>query len=84
MSNLASGYRNVGQIDQAIKLHEETLALRKAKLGPDHPGTLMSMNNLALYYQDAGQIERAMKLSEETVALEKSKLGPDHPRRSVA
>ena len=32
---------------QALKLHEETLAMRKAKLGPDHPHTLMSMNNLA-------------------------------------
>ena len=27
---------------------------RKAKLGPDHPDTLMSMNNLALGYQAAG------------------------------
>ncbi len=58
---------------------EETLALRKAKLGPDHPDTLKSMNNLAISYADAGQFERALKLLEETLALQKAKLGPDHP-----
>ena len=26
----------------------------KAKLGPDHPDTLMTMNNLAMGYQAAG------------------------------
>ncbi len=30
-----------------MKLREQTLALRKAKLGPDHPDTLLSMSNLA-------------------------------------
>jgi tetratricopeptide (TPR) repeat protein len=53
--------------------------LRKAKLGPDHPATLNSMNNLAASYFVAGQIERALKLREETLALRKAKLGPDHP-----
>ena len=32
-------------------LSEETLALMKSKLGPDHPDTLASMNNLAVGYQ---------------------------------
>ena len=62
-----------------MKLHEETLALQKAKLGPDHPDTLSSMNNLATSYPDAGQHDRAMKLYEETLALRRAKLGPDHP-----
>ena len=37
MSNLALGYRRAGKLDRALPLHEETLALMKAKLGPDHP-----------------------------------------------
>ena len=50
MNNLAVSYAAVGRLAEALKLHEETLALRKAKLGPDHPDTLASMNNLANSY----------------------------------
>ena len=75
----ASSYAAAGQIERALKLCEETLALQKAKLGPDHPDTLTSMNNLANSYAAAGQNERALKLREETLALQKAKLGLDHP-----
>ena len=51
----------------------------KAKLGPDHPDTLTSMNNLAVGYQAAGKLDKALPLFEETLALRKAKLGPDHP-----
>ena len=40
MNNLAMGYRDAGKLDQALPLFEETLKLRKAKLGPDDPDTL--------------------------------------------
>lgn len=77
MNNLAEGYRAVGKLDRALPLHEETLALKKANLGPDHPNTLTSMNNLAMGYQAAGKVDRALPLLEETLALMKVKLGPD-------
>ena len=51
----------------------------KAKLGPDHPDTLKSMNNLAISYAGLGRHAEALKLNEETLALMKAKLGPDHP-----
>ena len=41
------GLPGAGKLDRALPLHEEVLALRKAKLGPDHPDTLTSMSNLA-------------------------------------
>jgi hypothetical protein len=62
-------------------LYEETLALQKAKLGPDHPDTLASMNNLAHSYAALGRQADALKLREQTLALRKAKLGPDHPAR---
>ena len=37
MNNLALSYSDLGRHADALKLREETLALRKAKLGPDHP-----------------------------------------------
>ena len=51
MNNLAMSYEAAGKNDRALPLYEETLALRKSKLGPDHPDTLQSMNILASSYQ---------------------------------
>ena len=79
MANLALAYQAAGRLDLALPLHEETLKLRKAKLGPDHPDTLTSMANLALAYQDAGRLDLALPLLEQTLKLRKAKLGPDHP-----
>ena len=79
MSNLADSYDALGRHAEALKLREETLALRKAKLGPDHPDTLRSMSNLAESYYALGRHAEALKLREETLALRKAKLGPDHP-----
>ena len=47
MTTSPYSYAALGRHAEALKLGEETLALRKAKLGPDHPDTLWSMNNLA-------------------------------------
>jgi tetratricopeptide (TPR) repeat protein len=79
MNNLAVSYHALGRYADAVELHEQTLALRKAKLGPDHPGTLMSMYNLAVSYHALGRYADALKLREETLALRRAKLGPDHP-----
>ena len=72
-------YQAAGKLDLALPLDEETLKLSKAKLGPDHPETLASMNNLAMAYRAAGKLDLALPLFEETLKLRKAKLGPDHP-----
>ena len=77
-NGLTSALKGQAGLD-ALKRYEETLALRKAKLGPDHPDTLMSMNDLASSYSALGRHAEALKLYEETLALRKAKLGPDHP-----
>ncbi len=79
MNNLAWAYQAAGKLDLALPLFEETLKLSKAKLGPDHPDTLISMNNLARAYQAAGKLDLALPLFEETLKLRKAKLGPEHP-----
>ena len=68
-----------GRVNEALPLFEETLKLRKAKLGPDHPDTLESMFGLAWAYQAAGRLDEATSLHEEVLRLRKAKLGPDHP-----
>jgi tetratricopeptide (TPR) repeat protein len=79
MLGLAYSYQALGRHAEALKVFEETLALRKARLGPDHPDVLTSMNDLACSYYALGRHAEALKLHEETLALRKAKLGPDHP-----
>ncbi|MFQ3650699.1 MAG: serine/threonine-protein kinase [Gemmataceae bacterium] len=79
VEKLIGTLKKKGANEQALPLLEETLKLTKAKLGPDHPNTLASMNNLAAGYHAAGQQAKALPLLEETLKLTKAKLGPDHP-----
>jgi eukaryotic-like serine/threonine-protein kinase len=76
---LADTYAALGRLADALKLHEETLALMKARFGPDHPLTLMSVMGLADSYNALGGHQAAVRLYEETLARMKAKLGPDHP-----
>jgi len=77
MHGLANSYSDLGRLADALKLREETLALRKAKLGLDHRDTLASMCILALSYAALGRHVDALKLYKETLALQRAKLGPD-------
>ncbi len=79
MNNLAAGYWAGGKLDLAVPLFEETLKLEKARLGPEHPGTLQTQANLGVNYRDAGKFDLAVPLFEELLRLQKAKLGPEHP-----
>ena len=76
---MAISYSALCQYADARKLFEETVALRKIKLGLDHRQTLASMSALVTAYLALGQHADALKLCEETLALQKAKLGPDDP-----
>ena len=47
MNDLAVWYNDLGRHVEALKLDEETLALKKEKLGANHPDTLWSMLEVA-------------------------------------
>jgi tetratricopeptide (TPR) repeat protein len=72
-------YYAAGQFDRALRLHEQVLKARRAKLGDDHPDTLLSMINLASSYWAAGQNDRAIPLYEQVLKAQRAKLGDDHP-----
>ena len=44
---LANDYEDLGRFQEAVKLHEDNLAMLKATRGPEHFDTIKSMNNLA-------------------------------------
>jgi tRNA A-37 threonylcarbamoyl transferase component Bud32 len=68
----------LGEESLAVEVVQKALATRKAKLGPDHPDTLTSMNNLAAVYEASGQLAKAVLLYEETLEKQKATLGADH------
>jgi serine/threonine protein kinase/tetratricopeptide (TPR) repeat protein len=68
----------LGEYPLAAEVFQKALATFKAKLGPDEPVTLGSMNNLAMAYRASGQVTKAVPLYEETLEKQKVKLGPDH------
>ena len=78
-NSLAIAYRTAGRTEDAIRLHEQTLAARERVLGPDHPDTLASRSNLAIGYRAVGRTEEAIRLHEEALAAKERVLGPDHP-----
>jgi hypothetical protein len=59
-----------------VTLHEETLKRRRAKLGPDHPETLQSMNNLARAYLALRRPE-AEPLLRQALAIRQKNLPDD-------
>ena len=77
-------YRGVGESERAIGFLQRSLAPSKAKLGPEHPDTLASMNNLAAAYQacrEAGPGPAALRGDAEA---RKPSSAPNIPTRSSA
>jgi tetratricopeptide (TPR) repeat protein len=64
---------------KALPLHEQTLRLRIAALGPSHIDTLQSMSNLGASYRGARKLDRALSLHEEAFKRCKARLGADNP-----
>jgi len=72
------------RIDQAQARYEKTLALAGEKLGPDHAGTLTTLNQYATVLRDRGKLEDARRAYERVVESRERTLGPDHPDVAAA
>jgi tetratricopeptide (TPR) repeat protein len=79
LGNLAIVLADQGDLDAARRLHERALAIREARLGPDHPDTAESLNILAGVLADEGDLAGARTLHERALAIFEAGLGPDHP-----
>ncbi len=69
----------VARLPEAIALFERMRDTQIAKLGPDHPDTLFTLNSLALAYKAVGRLPEAIALFERVRDARIAKLGPDHP-----
>jgi serine/threonine protein kinase/tetratricopeptide (TPR) repeat protein len=76
---IGNAYRGVGEARLAAPHLARSWALRKERLGADHPLTLLSMGDLAAAYRASGELDRALPLAERSVAKCRKQLGRDHP-----
>ena len=58
-----------GDYEQALRLSQRALAIRAARLAPDHPAMVSSQKQLAALYQATGQAEEAARLEEQLAAV---------------
>lgn len=77
MGAIASCYLESGQYQSAIKLFEETIALKKVKLGADHVDTFGSIVNLAICYAYSGNRKKEREILEGVLPLMKAAI-PNH------
>ena len=56
MYGLAETHRDLGNLQRAVELHEQTLTIRRRVLGDDHPDTQASMNKLAELHRELDEL----------------------------
>jgi serine/threonine protein kinase len=79
MNNLAQSTYHSGHLDEALKMREAVLALRRKVLGPEHPDTLNTMHYLAFSYHKADLGKKAIAMLEKVLASRRKVLGAEHP-----
>jgi len=75
---LAIAFHELGDVNQARQLHEDTFARNRRILGDEDPITFKSAVNLANDLRQLGDIERARQLDEDTLRRSRRILGNDH------
>jgi tetratricopeptide (TPR) repeat protein len=74
----------VGKYSEAIPLVTQSLHLREKALGPEHPGTALSLNNLGYLYAEVGDYAKAGPLYERALKIREKVLGPNHPHTATS
>ncbi|HQR06485.1 MAG TPA: serine/threonine-protein kinase [Gemmatales bacterium] len=75
---LGQSLMGLGAYGQAIEVLDKAFETQKARLGVDHPKTLVCMGSLAVAFGEAGQLDKSLRLSEESLKLNKARLGESH------
>jgi tetratricopeptide (TPR) repeat protein len=79
VTHLAGLYRDMGRYTKAEPLFRQSLKIKEAKLGKDHPDVAKSVENLAILYVDMGQYAKVEPLHRRSLKICEAKLGKDHP-----
>ena len=80
IADLAIVLTRLERYDQAVGLHQESIAHVIESLGPEHPAALISMDNLGVLYLQMGQFEQAKSLLTKNLETRLQVFGPHHSR----
>jgi tetratricopeptide (TPR) repeat protein len=69
---------DLGNYEEAARIHADTRARRRATLGPDNHDTLQSANNLAIDLRGLGDIDKAKEVDHDTLTRRRRVLGESH------
>jgi CHAT domain-containing protein/lipopolysaccharide biosynthesis regulator YciM len=72
--------RRAGKYEQAVRLAEQSLALREQALGPDNLDVAESAYDLAFVLANKGDYKKAEPLYQRAVAIAEKIVGPENPR----
>ncbi|WP_166831708.1 protein kinase domain-containing protein [Thalassoroseus pseudoceratinae] len=79
MNDLALYYNHNNQRVESLKINEESYAVSREVLGPQHPCTLKAMSHLAFLHTLNGRREETLKLREQAVKYYTDTFGEEHP-----
>jgi non-specific serine/threonine protein kinase/serine/threonine-protein kinase len=84
MHTMGRVYRSLGLYEEGEPLLRQAVAIRKRRLGREHPETLRSMAALAIVYRNQGRFAETDSLLRETLGARRRTLGEDHPDTLVS
>lgn len=79
LTNLASTYQRVDEIEPAQAIHDEALRLRRRLSGDEHVEVAQLHSNLGLLLSEAGRDDAALRSCEQSLQLRRRLLWPGHP-----
>jgi CHAT domain-containing protein/Tfp pilus assembly protein PilF len=79
----ATSLSNTGDIEQSLKLNEETYSLCKEKWGPEHAWTRISLGNLAYNYSSLGDYAKSKELNEQYLEIYNKIYTKEHPELAI-
>jgi tetratricopeptide (TPR) repeat protein/predicted Ser/Thr protein kinase len=68
-----------GDLPAALLHCRRALAIREARLTPDHPSIAIALTNLATAHVELGQLDEARPLLQRALAIRRMRLGASHP-----
>jgi tetratricopeptide (TPR) repeat protein len=78
LSDLSIAYGDRGDLERAIEVMEESLALRKQALGPQHPDVARGLHNYSQILLKVERFDDAVQASRESIEILSAALHPDH------
>ena len=78
MDTIGQVYLQLGLLDEAEPLFEESLETRRERLGGDHPDVATSLHHLGRLRRETGDWKAAEPLIEEALEVRRAVFGDDH------